>query len=654
MVNVWPNELAVIGENGLGTTYSELSDLVHSIAASLRNSGATSAGTVAVFQEPTSMWIASALAVMHIGAIYVPLDVSTAPGRLHAMLRDSKASILLVDNSTESEASKLDHPSTFTINVENSANLKQLQTATSATEDATAMILYTSGSTGTPKGIKLKHLGLRNWFEPTEWLYGLGREIVLQQSSSNFDMSFTQIATALCFGGSIYLLPRSLRGDAPVISGMIASQNITYTCATPTEYSSWLRYGSKQLLQNSNWRMAVSAGEAVTKSMLEQFDTLNKHDLRLFNMYGPTEISIVATSTELFYKDKIKHEQQISVGHPLPNYSVYVVDEYLHLLPAGVQGEIYIGGAGVSHGYVNNSKLTEERFLPNDFAAEDYTAMGWCSMHRTGDVGRWDTGRGLLIEGRASGDTQVKLRGLRVDVREIEWAIIEQSAGAIEEAVVSVRKWIGGSQDSNEAEILVAHVVFDHNNDIDPERQRHFLRELQLKLDVPQYMCPALMLVVQGMPKTSSAKLDRRAIAAWALPDGEKNVHEMKSPDNLTIFEMRLKDVWVDVLPGLKSSSLFGQVTRNTDFFHVGGTSLLLLALQSRIRSCFNIKIPLVQLFRTSTLGSMASRLSSDANNAPITQERSVNWHEETALPPQMRHQMTTTKGGERRHYSSK
>lgn len=618
VVEIWPQEPAVLLDDGTVATYANLSNYINSIAALLQGAGIPLDSNVAVLQEPSVAWLASVLAVMRIGAIYLPLDLDTPWARLATILEDCQPVAVLLDDRTKHHAQELQCADVQIINVK-TLELGKPAVPISATSDSTAMILYTSGSTGRPKGIILNHEGLRNWIEPTAHLYGVTREVVLQQSSSNFDMSFTQIATALCFGGAVYLLPRHLRGDAWAISNAIASKGISYTCATPSEYFSWLKYGMPELVGKSNWKLAVAAGEPISSSLLRQFASLEKGDLRLFNMYGPTEISLVATAMEISYK----HEQSetVAAGYTLPNYSLYVVDEQLRPLPLGVQGEIYIGGAGVAAGYLKDPVLTAEKFVRDVFATAEFVSQGWLTMHRTGDIGRRRADGALLIEGRVSGDTQIKLRGLRIDLREIEKVIMETSEGMINEAVVTVRQMAPESP-----ELLVAHVVCDHG--CTSEKRARHLHLLRSRL--PQYMCPAIILPIGKMPMTTSSKLDRKAIAVLPLPKEIQNTEDCNIYDaiELTETETRLRNIWAEVVPTVNAN--MPHITPNTDFFHAGGTSLLLLEVQAHVRAIFGVQLRVIQMFESSSLAGMAHRIE---DNAPRVRAGLMDWDKETALP---------------------
>lgn len=566
---------------------------------------------------------------MRIGAVYLPLDLSMPWTRLAAIARNSQADLLLLDENTSEHADELRVPGIHRLRVEMAAavELKEIAPPIAATAEAPAAIFYTSGSSGVPKGAVQTHEGIRNHMELTEETYSVGTEVVLQQSACSFDLSCAQIFTALCFGGSIYILPRDLRSDSRSVAELIVWHGITYTYATPSEYSGWLRHGEIDFLRGSSWRRALCGGEPVTDDLLTQFRHVHKTDLRFFNCYGPTETTIVAATVELHYHDQ-EHpslSNGISAGFTLPNYTMYIVDENLNLVAPGVQGEIYIGGAGVSPGYLHNPELTAESFVRDPFAPSQYRNRGCTTMHRVGDVGRWKEDGSILVEGRVSGDTQVKLRGLRVDLRDIESNLLTAAGGVLSQAAVSVRR---SSPDS--PEFLVAHVVLDPAKAPEGTHEK-ISASLPGLLPLPRHMCPAVVIPIEQLPRTSTSKLDRRALAALPLPDatgpedGDKHVE-------LTETEARLRDIWLDLMP--KQVTAMHDITPSTDYFHVGGTSLLLSHLQAQIRARFGVRPPVITLLQFSTLGGMASLVENRPR--PPSGETVVDWEAETALPPEI------------------
>ncbi|CAG9986853.1 unnamed protein product [Clonostachys byssicola] len=626
IVKQHPTKTAVVDGNGVAISYHDLfQDQVNKIAVELDAVGATSGARVAVLQEPLPTSVATILAIWKIGGTYIPLDLRTPGTRRAAIIEDSQPQLLLVDEYTREFTEVLELENIQVIDVSKVKNSTK-QIPNSVTVKAASAILYTSGSTGTPKGIVLTHRGIQSWLQPCALLYALNtRSRVLQQSSQGFDMSLMQMLTALCFGGSVYLLPRELLGDARAIVDMITRQNITHTFGTPSEYLSWLRFGDSLALRHSSWTFAVVGGEPLTDSVLKEFATLDKPDLRFHHMYGTSESTFCASVMELDYRmmcGEDGHPAAARVSYPagvtLPNYNMYVLDEHQRPLPPGFKGEIFIGGGGVAQGYLNNPSLTAETFLPDPFATADDHARGWNMMQRTGDMGRWSqTEHGaIIIEGRVLGDTMVKLRGLRVDLRDIEMAMLHAGGGLITDVVVSVRQ-----TSPDLPEFLVAHVLVQSN--LNQDKDTFDFRTVRTKMDLPLSMKPAFIIPLDSLPMTSSGKLDRRAINALPLMDKHVEPEEIA----LTTTEERLKHVWEDALHDAHAL----HIKPNTDFFHVGGTSLLLLGLRDKIKTEFEVELSLVDLFETSTLSTMASRIEGRTSPRQL-----IDWDQETALSAYM------------------
>lgn len=623
VASVYPDRVAIREENQR-VNYSELVILERSIAAEMSAAGTTKGSIIAVLQEPTVHWIASILAIMRLGAVYLPLDLSAPWSRLVAAVQNCQPCLVLVDKDTSSQVHKLEKPDLKVVDVSSShISTSDTFSTIACCPKSTALILYTSGSTGAPKGIELRHESIRNQVEPMKDVYGIEAETVLQQSSCSFDLSYSQIFTALCFGGSLCIVPRYMRADALAISGLIASEGVTYTLATPTEYSTWLQHDQEvsTSLRHSSWTKALCAGEQLSPHLLAQFRELEKKDLRLFNAYGPTEMTVLVTAMELQYHDHGRYQRRVPAGKVLPNYSLYVVDEGLHILPPGVQGEIYLGGAGTAAGYIQNPSLTADKFVQDIFASDSFKVKGWTTMHRVGDVGRWTSDGFLVIEGRVSGDTQIKLNGIRVDLLEVEDAILRTAGGCLSQAAASLRCF-----SDIKREVLIAHAVF--RPDYPEEGREVFLRNLVGRIQLPTYMRPAVIFPLDMLPRTLSSKLDRKAISNLPTPEiiwhGDPDVHS----SSLTPMEARLRDLWVDLLPGL--NRFIHCVTSETDFFDVGGTSLSLISLQAEIRAAFDLRLPVVEMLQYSSLGGMASLLGNQYA-APL---RPIDWDHETTLPP--------------------
>lgn len=560
------------------------------------------------------------LAIMRVGGIYVPLDLRNPMPRLAAVAKDSDPSAVLVDASTLNHAPKLNTAQARIINISALDEAKSSRIANHARPDSPAAILYTSGSTGTPKGIVVTHFGLRNEIEGYTKTWGLGAERALQQSSFTFNHSSDQIYTGLVNGGMVYIVPSSQRGDPLEITRIVQEHSITYTKATPSENSLSMQYGRENLTRASEWRFAFGGGEPLAVTVTDEFASLadDLPRLRSFNSYGPTEISISSHKMEIEYQDlrgMLKDMGRIPCGYSLPNYHTYVVDQQLRPLSVGMPGELCIGGAGVSLGYLNNQELTSRHFVPNPFASPDDIANGWTRMYRTSDIGHLREDGAMVFHNRIAGDTQVKIRGLRIELSDIESNIVAAAKGTLKDAIVTLHE--------GDPEFLVAHVVFAPQHDVTDKAA--FLERLCGQLPTPQYMIPVMAIPLDKLPLTNHSKVDRRAIKEMPLPSC-KRVGSAHEESELTETMVQLKRLWRNVL-GRDNEKLGLDITPSTSFFLVGGNSLLSVRLQSQIRQVFDVVIPLVELLGANALGDMARKIEESS------QVHAIDWEEETAPP---------------------
>lgn len=568
--------------------------------------------SIAVHEEPSPEWIFSILAIMFIGAIYVPLDPSLPSARLATMVKSCEPSAILVDEFT---ASKLDG-----LNLSRDISIINVSNISEPTSDTIqiharacdpAAILFTSGTTGVPKGVILSHEALRNHEESVTNLHGFGAEAVLQQSALSFDLSLNQIFIALVNGGRLVILPRSFRGDPNRIVKVIIDKGITYTSATPSEYLSWFQYGFPDVSRSKTWRFATSAGEQFPLKLWDEFEKLHNlfdHEFRTFNIYGPTEVTISSNETEISLKTR--PDQKITVGRVVPNCSSYVVDNDLNPLPVGIPGEICIGGAGVSLGYLNDDDGTKKKFVHDPFASTFSTSKGWTRRYRTGDRGVLRDDGALEILGRIEGDTQIKLRGVRIEMEDIENNILQSANGVITKAVVVPR---------GEPLILIAYVVFSPN--FAEQDRSNYLRQLVSNLHLPQYMKPATVIPINEMPLTAHGKIDRQALTFKPIAEGFQSHSESKP---LTATENRLRQIWHEALP--PQTRLVNEIDADSDFFQVGGNSMLMIKVRELIATQFGISLSIMRLFESSTLGVMAAALA----DSPSTKFTDIDWDYET------------------------
>lgn len=614
-----PDETAVKDHNGHFLTYKQLLSHIEFIAATLEANGVRSGDFVAVFCEPTIYSVCYLLAIWRLNAIYVPLDPQNPAARLQLILDDCQPKALIYHKATEEMMRQLRLPTTQPINFFDFSSLVPSYVPDRSEFTSPACALYTSGSTGVPKGIVLTHDSYVNQILGIRHQFPVGRETVLQQSSLGFDLSLDQLLQPLVGGGTLVVVSRQLRYDAAELARLMVREHVTYTLATPSEYAALLRYGGDILRSGSSWRLAFVAGEALPAHLIRSFHALQHPGLRLINRYGPTEITISSNCLPIDISDpSVLSLSRVSVGRSLPNYATYIMDSNGRPLPIGYVGEIVIGGAGVSQGYLRREKLNSERFLPDKYYGEPEASFAQRGrMYRTGDKGRLLPTGELLYLGRTDGDTQIKLRGFRVELEDIAQTILRAAHGRLADAVVSVR---GVHDDEGDQRFLVAFAIPERQSDESGDIQA-FLDQLAHTLPLPQYMIPQRIVAVDHLPLNPNGKLDRRALDSLPLPS--------LSPDSpsheLTAAQTAVVCVWKRCLD---PSNLPNSWSPDADFFELGGNSLLLVRVHALLSETFDRQVPLHELFLSSTVQGMAARFAPEevAQSANM-----IDWESETA-----------------------
>jgi len=523
-------------------SYGELNVQSNRLARFLRTLGVRPGALVGLCIERSPELLVALLAVQKSGGAYVPLDPDFPADRLAYMLEDSGARVLV----TAADAGG-------TIAVPVGVQIVNLATqhVTIAACDAAdldplgdpddpAYVIYTSGSTGRPKGVTVSHGALANFLGSMAREPGLGADDVLAAVTTiSFDIAALELYLPLVVGARIELIPREVSVDGAALAEVLESSAATVLQATP---ATW------RMLVESGWRprralKALCGGEALPRDLA---DALLDRVSELWNLYGPTETTVWSTLARV-----AASPEPITVGRPIANTRIYVLDEARQPAPIGVPGEIWIGGAGVALGYHRRSELTAERFAADPFASEN-----GARMYRTGDLGRWDAQGRLHHLGRL--DQQVKIRGFRIELGEIEAVLATHPA--VRQAVVVPREASPGDAR------LVAYIVFAPGDELTAsDVRRHLRREL------PDYMIPAAVVALDALPLTPNGKIDRKA-----LPDPYQTAlsttEEFVEP--ATAAERELADIWREIL-GVQ------RVGANDNFFEIGGHSLLALRVVS-------------------------------------------------------------------------
>ncbi|MFN6153013.1 MAG: amino acid adenylation domain-containing protein [Dolichospermum sp.] len=567
-----PDAVAVVFEEQQ-LTYHELNCRANQLAHYLRSLGVGADVLVGICVERSLEMIVGILAIFKAGGAYVPLDPGYPQERLQYILEDTLVSLLLtqqriLDKLPEHQAQLVCLDEIWEKIVQNN----QDNPTSGVTAFNLANVIYTSGSTGKPKGVMVEHKGLCNLAQAQMQTFGLHSDSrLLQFASFSFDASIWEIIMALGSGARLYLGTKdSLLPGMPLIE-RLRNYGITHVILPPSALAV-LPTEELPALQT-----IIVGGEACAAELIKQWSV----GRNFFNAYGPTEASVCATVAKCTDVD-----QKISIGRPIANAQIYILDEYLQLVPVGVPGELHIGGAGLARGYLNRPELTQEKFIPNPFDNSKFkipyrNAKGGqnSKLYKTGDLARYLPDGNIEYLGRI--DNQVKIRGFRIELGEIE-AVLSQ-LGDVQASCVIVREDITGDKR------LVGYIVPQKEVTPTVSELRQFL-----KAKLPEYMVPNAFVILDSLPLTPNGKIDHRALPA---PDLHREFkHKYVAPR--TPVEEMLAQIWAQVLK-------VEQVGIEDNFFTFGGHSLLAIQLVSHIRNIFQVELPLRELFAAPTIAEL-------------------------------------------------
>ena len=581
----FPSKTAIrFGDKEL--SYGKLEDYSNRFASVLIHHGVVPGDIVGLATTRSVEMLVSMLAILKAGAAYLPIDPEYPAQRIEFMLQDSGARFLLLNNLTQGYRSGITEMALEKI----WASLPDVSGQGSlplVSGKSLAYLLYTSGSTGMPKAVQVEHRNLVNFLLSMKKRPGINPgDRLLAITTISFDISGLELFLPLVTGAEVVLAPTETARDGRLLLDLLQKEDITMMQATP---STW------RMLIESGWDKplglkALCGGEALPKDLADKM--LIRCD-SLWNMYGPTETTIWSAIKQIAEGDEV-----ISIGRPIDNTTIYIMDEYLKPLPEGAIGELYIGGEGVARGYLNRPEMTASRFIPDPISNTE-----GARIYRTGDLGKLLGTGDIQCLGRI--DQQIKLRGHRIELGEIELSLSRLSG--ISESVVIVRE-----------DRLVAYVVPDEQMDC-PEKDQADLTvkwKEQLQDVLPSYMVPGDFVLIPRLPLTPNGKIDRNALPKPELP-ASGGPGSYAAPRTET--EHLIADIWASLL-GLEKVGI------HDDFFELGGHSMIAVQAMSRLEKETGKRLPLASLLEAPTVEKLSRLVSSDP--------KSVNWNSLVPIKP--------------------
>ena len=546
-------------------TYHELRGQSDELARRLRGNGARRGIRVGICMERSPGLLVAMLGILKSGAAYVPLDINLPAKRLDYVVRDSQILLIIADRQTAKllpvgSASVMipeEHP-------EQESDLCEPESPNSAD---TAYLMYTSGSTGQPKSVAIPHRAVVNFLASMQKEPGFGvDDVMLAVTPITFDISVLELLLPLKTGGRVVIADRPTAQDPNRLSRAITVSRATVMQATPATWKMLLDAG----WSGSRFLKVLSGGDSLPADLADQ---LLHNCGELWNMYGPTESTVWSSVQRI-----LPGEFPLSIGRPIRNTQIYILDSHMQPMPVGVPGELYIGGHGLADGYVGRPGLTAEKFVPNPYAA----TLGK-RLYRTGDLARFLPGGRIELLGRL--DTQVKLRGFRIELEEIETVL--RTVAYIRDAVVMVHPDTQGPR-------LVAYVVTAESDLIQISDLRSRLSE-----QLPAEMLPSEFIVMDSLPLTPAGKIDRRSLPIPAHHRPELNV-PFAAPRNE--MEHSIYEIWNYLLP-------ISNIGIHDNFFDLGGHSLLLAQMRRMIEENTGVDMSLIQLFQYPSIAAIGDFL---------------------------------------------
>lgn len=582
-----PEKLAAVFEDKQ-ITYKELNIRADKLAITLNQNGVEENSIVAVVVKRSIETIVALLAILKSGAAYLPIDPECPEGRISYIIKDSGAKVILVQDQINLN---LD---TKILNINDQVVYENNHEKTGITFRTSnlAYIIYTSGTTGTPKGVGITHKNILNyvtWFRNKMHIDCKDKTMIL--TSLAFDLSYTSFFPALLSGSETHIISKEACLEPNQLINYMSDNKINFIKLTPSLFN--VIINSNNFQDREKWnsmKFIVLGGEPINVQDVKRFHELHKH-ISIMNHYGPTETTVGSITNLIDFNSNL---ELIPIGKPISNTKVFILDKYYNILPIGVPGEICIGGDGIGIGYINNPELMDEKFIVKDINNSEL------QLYRTGDYGRFLSDGYIEFLGRI--DNQVKVRGFRVELKEIESQLLNYEG--IKEAIVINRV------DENENKYLCAYVVSDKN--LKSKDLRNYLAK-----SLYDYMIPTYFVQLEKIPLTLNGKVDINKLSEMCK--SLKKEEEYLPPRNY--IEEKLVEIWGIVLGE-------NNIGISDDFFNLGGDSIKAIQVASRLYK-YGLKLDVKDLFQYHSISELSNYIKV---NTIIAKQESIEG--EIALTP--------------------
>jgi amino acid adenylation domain-containing protein len=619
--------LVVEGDTTHSLSYRELNAKANQLAHYLQEIGVKSDVLVGVCLERSVEMVIALLAIVKAGGAYLPLDPTYPQERLTMILEDAKPLIVITQSNYLTHLPQQDNYCCFEIVEKTLVDYSTHNPNNHLTPESLAYTIYTSGSTGTPKGAMNTHQAIVNRLLWMQEAYNVEEDDrILQKTPFSFDVSVWEFFLPLISGAQLILARPEGHKDPVYLQRLIQQHDITMLHFVPSMLQVFL--ATETLPSLPSLKRVICSGEALAVELQNRF-LHHFPNVELHNLYGPTEAAIDVTAWACHIQEE---ETIVPIGQPIANTQIYLLDSHQQLVPVGIPGELHIGGVGLARGYLNRPELTAEKFIPNlfqDFSTQQNSTLPLTSslplltetlrehyslrrsspkpptlptlsthpsqrLYKTGDLARYRADGAIEFLGRL--DHQVKLRGFRIELGEIE-SLLRQYPG-VEQAVVITREDTRGDQQ------LVGYVVLDPNLTPRVADLRQFLRK-----QLPEYMIPAGLVVLETLPLNANGKVDRRRLPALEQPQESDSAYTAPQ----TALEETITDVWQHYLKQ-------DRIGIYDNFFDLGGHSLLLVQVHQELLKKLNVNLDLVTLFEHSTINSLAHYLQQESTDTSSLQ----------------------------------